>query len=60
MATFSGVKSESLEKEKENFCVVLAYFVKRCVKLGSFKSQSCNDGEDITKKRDAHAQLLFC
>ena len=48
LATFSGFNPKgpyvSLKEEKETFCIVFTYSVKRRVKLGSFISQSFNDG----------------
>ena len=58
LAKFSGVESErtvfniSLEKETENFCVGMCLptpYGKR-MKLGSFVSESCNDGYEMYKK----------
>ena len=51
----------SLEKEKDNFCVVLAYFVKRVREIGNYHvavvQRRLRNG---TKMRDELAQLLFC
>ena len=56
MAKFSGLNPKgpylTLEKEKENFCVILTDSIKR--------AQSCNKAKKCTKKRDARAKLLFC
>ena len=40
----------SFEKEKQNFCAVLTYSIKGRVKLGSFMSRSCNNGQEMYKK----------
>ena len=48
LAEFSGLNPKgqylSLEKEKETFCVVLTYSIKRAREIESFMSQSCNSG----------------
>ena len=56
LAKFSGVESEmtvfKLEKEKENVNVgmCLPTPLSKRMKLGSFVSQSCNDGKEMCKK----------
>ena len=54
---FLGLNPEgpNLEKEKENFCVVLSYFVKRVRELSR-----ATTAKKRTKKRDTRSQLLFC
>ena len=48
LAKFSGVESEGIvpkiRKRKETFRLVFTYSVQRARELGSFMSQSCNDG----------------
>ena len=64
LAKFSGVESERTVSKfrirKRKFCVVLIYSIKRAREIRSFVSQSCNDGKEMYKKRDARAKLLFC
>ena len=62
---FYGAESErtvyiylNLEKEKENFCVVFAYFMKGQREI-SCRSRATT-AKKRTKNRNARAKLLFC
>ena len=51
----------SLEKEKETFCVVFAYSVKRAREIRKFHVSVVQRLlRNVQKKRDARAKLLFC
>ena len=51
----------SLEKEKESFCVVVAYSVKRVREIRRFRVSVVQRLlRNVQKKRDARAKLLFC
>ena len=56
LAAFLGLNPKesylSLEKERENFCLVFIYSIKWASEIGMAKK--------CTKKRDARAKLLFC
>ena len=60
LAKFSGLNPKgpytSLEKEKENFCVVLTYTINRAREISS----RARTAKKCTKKRDARTKLLFC
>ena len=65
MGKFSGVKSErtvlSLEKEKENFSVVFAFFVKWVREIRKLHiAVEQRRLRNVQNKRDARAELLFC
>ena len=64
LAKFFGLNPkgpyQSLQKEKETFCVVLTYSIKRAREIGSFMSQSGKNVKKCTEKRDARAKLIFC
>ena len=47
------------EKEKETFCVVFTYSVKRAREIRKFHV-AVVQRRNVQKKRDAHAKLLFC
>ena len=50
----------SLEKEKETFCVVFAYSVKRAREIRRFHVSVVQRLlRNVQKKRDARAKLLF-
>ena len=51
----------SLEKEKETFCVVFGYSVKRAREIRRFHVSVVQRLlRNVQKKRDARAKLLFC
>ena len=62
MAKFSGLNPKrlyvSLEKEKQNFCVVLTNSIKRAREI-SCRSRG-RTAKNCTKKRDARVKMLFC
>ena len=58
LAKFSGVEFESFEKEKENFCVVFTYFIKREHEARKFHVAVVQ--QRLRKKRDTRAKLFFC
>ena len=62
MAKFSGLNPKrlyvSLEKEKQNFCVVLTNSIKRACEI-SCRSRAAT-AKNCTKKRDARAKMFFC
>ena len=60
LAKFSGVEFESIEKEKENFCVVFTYFIKREHETRKFYVAVVQQRLRNIKKLDARAKLLFC
>ena len=60
LAKFSGVEFESIEKEKENFCVVFTYFIKREHETRKFHVAVVQQRLRNIKKLDARAKLLFC
>ena len=59
LAKFSGIKSESLEKEKENFPVVFTYSIKQTCEIRkscvAFMQQRLRNAQE----RDACQELLF-
>ena len=60
LAKFSGVEFESIEKEKENFCVVFTYFIKREHETRKFHVAVVQHRFRNIKKLDARANLSFC
>ena len=65
LAKFSGLNPKgpytSLEKEKENFCVVLTYTINRAREIRKFHvAVVLRTAKKWTKKRDARTKLLFC
>ena len=62
LAKFSGVEFESIEKEKEkeNFCVVFTYFIKREHETRKFHVAVVQERLRNIEKLDARAKLLFC
>ena len=67
LATFSGLNPQgpylSLEKEKQNFCVVPTYSmysIKRASEIRKFYCRSrATTAKKCTKKRDARAKFFF-
>ena len=61
MGKFSGLNPKrlyvSLEKEKQNFCVVLTNSIKRACEI-SCRSRATT-AKNCTKKRDARAKMFF-
>ena len=65
LAKFSGFNPKgpflSLEKEKETFCVLFTYSVKRAREIRRFHVPVVQGRlRNVQKKRDARAKLLFC
>ena len=65
LAKFSGLNPKgpylSLEKEKETFCAVFTYPVKRAREIRTFHVAVVQRRlRNVQKKRDACAKLLFC
>ena len=65
LAKFSGLNPKgpylSLEKEKENFCVVITYSTKRESEIKKVSSRSrATTARKCTKRRDARTKLFFC
>ena len=65
LAKISGLNPKgpylSLEKEKETFCVVLTYSIKRAREIRKFHVAVVQQRLNLkcTKKRDARAKLFF-
>ena len=62
LAKFSGLNPKiqyvSLEKEKENFCVVLTYSIICAREIRKFHVAVVQ--QRLRKKRDTRAKLFFC
>ena len=64
LAKFSGLNPKgpyvSLEKEKENFCVVLTYSIKRACEIRKFHLAVMQQGLRNVPKIVMHVQSFFC
>ena len=65
LAKFSGLNPKgpylSLEKEKENVCVVLTYFINWAREIRKFHlAVAQQQVKKCTKRRDTRAKLFFC
>ena len=65
LANFLGLNPKgsylSLEKEKDNFCVVFTYSIKRACEVRKFHVAVMQRRKrHVQKWRDALAKLLFC
>ena len=65
LAKFSGLNPKgpyvSLEKEKQNFCVVLTYSIRRAREIRKFHVAvlRATTAKKCTKKRDERAKMFF-
>ena len=65
LAKFSGVNPKglyvSLEKEIQNFCVVLTYSIKRARQIRKFHVAVVRQRlKNVQKKRDTRGKMFFC
>ena len=65
LAKFSGLNPKgayvSLEKDKQNFCVVLTYSIKRAPEIRKFHVAVVQQRlRNVQQKRDTRAKMFFC